>query len=71
MTNSGESPTLSKAALLTLVEWVKKYHNRSTYIEIHAMGEHSHRESSAPNKFIRNNVIEKTTKFDNKHGERQ
>ena len=69
LTNPEQSPMLSKAALLRLVDWVKKHHDRSVYIEIDKMGEHSPRESLSLNSTIRNNVIEKIAKIDNKYGE--
>ena len=68
LTNSEESPTLSKAALLTIVDWVKKYHNRSAHIEIHEVEEISQRKSSSPNSSIRNDVIEELAETINKYG---
>jgi hypothetical protein len=67
LTNSEQSPTLSKAALLNLVEWVKKYHNKSSYIEIHEMGESSPRKSPTFNSVIRNNIPKKIANTINKY----
>ena len=67
LTNSEESPTLSKAALLTIVDWVKKYHNRSTHIGIHEVEENSQRKSSSPNSSIRNDVVEELAETINKY----
>ena len=67
MTNLEESPTLSKAALLTIVDWVKKYHNRSVHIGIHEMGKNSQRKSLPPNSPIRNDVIEELAETVNKY----
>lgn len=68
LTNSEQSPKLGKGVLLTLVDWVKKYHSRNAYIEIHDMGENSQRESSSPNISIRSNIIEEIAKTGNKCG---
>lgn len=38
MTKTTHKPTLSRVALLALVEWTLKNKNRSAYIELHGMG---------------------------------
>ncbi len=69
LTNLGQSPIFSKATLLALVDWVKKYNDKKNSIEICYMGKSSSRESSSHNSAIGNNVIEEITRFDNKYRE--
>lgn len=42
LTKTTHSPTLSRHALLALVEWVLKNKNRSKCVEFHGMGSNSH-----------------------------
>jgi hypothetical protein len=69
LTNLEQSPTLNKSVLLNLVDWVRKYHARHSYIGTNEMGENPQRESSSPNNSISNIIIEKIAKIDNKYGE--
>ncbi|WP_342267700.1 hypothetical protein [Candidatus Tisiphia endosymbiont of Empis tessellata] len=69
MTNSEQSVTLSKSVLLNLVDWVRKYHARHSYIGTNEVGKSSQRESSSPNNSISNIIIEEIARIDNKYGE--
>ena len=68
LTNSKQSPTLTKTALLNLVDWVEKYHGRSADIGIYGMGKNSPAKPSSFNGPIRNNFTKEITNVDYKHG---
>ena len=68
LTNTKQSPTLSKYVLLSLVDLVKKYHSRSSYIGIYGMGQNSHAEPSSSHSPIRDNFIKEIANVDDKHG---
>lgn len=53
-----QTPKLGRFALLTLVDWIKKYKNRSAYIETHGMGANPATKSLSINQSVGTNSTE-------------
>jgi hypothetical protein len=58
LTKTEQIPKLGRAALLSLVEWINKYRDRSTSVESHGVGENSQRKSLTLDQSVRANSIE-------------
>lgn len=71
MTKSSQFPRIGREALLAIVEWLAKYHDRSNSFEPHGAGPNTETEEQPINQFIRSHSIEKIQNGYSRKGDNQ